>query len=94
MLTYNSFPEAIDKDVGNVEGWSEAFDFKTLQQGVATHVYAAFEPSLKDHNGAYCQDAHIADPTVDTIKSYATSNIDAERLWRLSEKLAGQTFEY
>jgi hypothetical protein len=32
--------------LGNKEGW-KAFSPKTLDQGVATHVYASFDPSLK-----------------------------------------------
>jgi NAD(P)-dependent dehydrogenase (short-subunit alcohol dehydrogenase family) len=85
---------AIDKELGNMEGWKTAFDRKTPQQGVATHVYAAFDPSLQNHNGAYCQDGHISDPFVDTLKSYAVSSIDAERLWQMSEKMVKQQFSY
>lgn len=33
--------------LGNSEGWRDGFKFKTLERGVATHIYAAFEPSLK-----------------------------------------------
>ena len=36
---------AADKTLGNREGWRE-FKVKTLDQGVATHVYAAFDPGL------------------------------------------------
>lgn len=32
--------------MGNKEGWAE-FKMKSADQGVATHVYAAFDPSLK-----------------------------------------------
>ncbi|KAL8785851.1 MAG: hypothetical protein Q9195_008475 [Heterodermia aff. obscurata] len=39
--------EAVDRELGNAEGWSAGFDFKTPARGVATHVYAAFEPTLK-----------------------------------------------
>jgi hypothetical protein len=35
--------------MGNFEGWKE-FEFKSLEQGAMTHVYAAFEPSLKGGN--------------------------------------------
>ena len=37
---------AADKTMGNAEGWAD-FNVKTPEQGAATHVYAAFEPSLK-----------------------------------------------
>lgn len=33
--------------LGNAEGWKKEFSPKTLDQGVATHVYASFDPSLK-----------------------------------------------
>lgn len=33
--------------LGNSEGWRDDFKFKTLERGVTTHIYAAFEPSLK-----------------------------------------------
>ncbi|OTA70418.1 WW domain-containing oxidoreductase [Hypoxylon sp. EC38] len=84
---------AVDKALGNKEGWTE-YIYRTPQAGAATHVYAAFSPSLKDHNGAYLQDCHIADPWVETVKPWATSPIEAERLWKLSEKLVGQEFAY
>ncbi|KAI4156773.1 MAG: hypothetical protein LQ340_000030 [Diploschistes diacapsis] len=86
--------QGVDKELGNKEGFSAGFDFKTPERGVATHVYAAFEPSLKDHNGSYLQDSHIADPYVDTIKPYAQDAVEANRLWSLSEEIVGQKFEY
>ncbi|KAK2060032.1 WW domain-containing oxidoreductase [Colletotrichum caudatum] len=83
----------VDRSLGNKEGWAE-FKWKTPDEGVATHVYASFEPSLKDNNGAYLDDSHVADPWVETVKPWATSPIEAERLWKLSEKLVGQKFQY
>ncbi|KAL7806852.1 putative short-chain dehydrogenase [Trichoderma aethiopicum] len=85
---------AADRLLGNAEGWLTGFDFKTPDRGVATHIYAAFEPSLKDVNGVYLEDAHIADPFIQTVKPWGTSKVEAERLWKLSEKLVGQEFPY
>ncbi|EFR01480.1 WW domain containing oxidoreductase [Nannizzia gypsea CBS 118893] len=82
-----------DKELGNPEGWEE-MKFKSQEVGAATHAYAAFDPNLKANNGAYLLDCHVADPMVDTVKSWATSAFEAERLWRLSEKLVGQEFPY
>ncbi|KAK3319603.1 hypothetical protein B0T19DRAFT_269566 [Cercophora scortea] len=84
---------AADKMFGNAEAWRE-FTFRSPEQGAATHVYAAFHPELKDHNGAYLQDSHVADPWTDTVKPWGTSLVEAERLWKLSEKLVGQEFSY
>ncbi|KAE8422761.1 hypothetical protein BDV36DRAFT_290931 [Aspergillus pseudocaelatus] len=68
--------------------------FKNLDQGAATHVFAAFDTSLVEHNGAFLSDCHIADPNKEEVYSWATSKVDAERLWKLSEKLVGQEFKY
>ncbi|KAL6856694.1 NAD(P)-binding protein [Trichoderma novae-zelandiae] len=85
---------AADRLLGNSEGWDTGFAIKTPDKGVATHIYAAFEPSLREHNGVYLDDAHIADPFTQTVKPWGTSKVEAERLWRLSEKLVGQEFPY
>ncbi|KAL8991818.1 MAG: hypothetical protein Q9188_007690, partial [Gyalolechia gomerana] len=79
--------EALDRELGNTEGWSEGFNFKTPSRGVATHIVAAFDPILKDSNGSYLQDGHIADPYTETIKPYALDKVEAEKLWELGEKL-------
>ncbi|KAF2654541.1 NAD(P)-binding protein [Lophiostoma macrostomum CBS 122681] len=84
---------AMDRAFGNPEGW-KGFTFKTLDQGAATHAYAALSPELTEHNGAYLLDSRLADPWKDTVKPWGTSSIEAERLWQLSEKLVGQTFSY
>ena len=47
MLTIGRQTEDVDKELGNKEGFAEGFDIKTPARGVATHVYASFEPSLK-----------------------------------------------
>ncbi|EIW75747.1 NAD(P)-binding protein [Coniophora puteana RWD-64-598 SS2] len=84
----------LDKELGNREGLWSGFPFKDPGHGVATHVYASFEPSLRDHNGCYLQDSHIADPYVDTVKPYALDKVEADRLWKLSEELVGEKFAY
>ncbi|KAF7122185.1 hypothetical protein CNMCM5793_000142 [Aspergillus hiratsukae] len=91
----SSFGElsALDRAQGNPEGW-KGIDPKPLETGVATHIYAAFDPDLAEHNGKYLTDCHVADPWVDTVKPWATSQIEAERLWKLSEELVGEKFSY
>lgn len=41
-----STQEAADKIMGNADGWTD-FKVKTPEEGAATYVYAAFEPSLQ-----------------------------------------------
>lgn len=45
-----------------------------------------------EHNGTYLEDSHIANPWTETMRPWATSKIEAERPWKLSEKLVGQEF--
>ncbi|WYZ42458.1 hypothetical protein EsH8_VI_000157 [Colletotrichum jinshuiense] len=67
---------------------------KDMDQGVSTHVFAAFEPSLAETNGEYLSDCHIGDPYKEDVFSWARSKPDADILWVLSEKLVGQEFRY
>ncbi|KAF8880102.1 hypothetical protein CPB84DRAFT_1828304 [Gymnopilus junonius] len=85
----------IDRYFGNDEAFTtRTGGLKTLEQGTATHVFAAFDPNLAAHNGAYLLDCHVANPFNDSIKPWATSPVEAEKLWRLSEELVGQKFSY
>ncbi|GAA5869514.1 hypothetical protein JCM1840_004443 [Sporobolomyces johnsonii] len=62
--------------------------FKSLEQGVSTHIVAAFEPSLQAQGGVYLDDCQIQKDRED----YAVDPEVAEKLWKVSEKLVGQTF--
>ncbi|RYP51422.1 hypothetical protein DL768_003208 [Monosporascus sp. mg162] len=85
----------VDRFLGNWQGWLKDVPFSTPDEGVAVYVYAAFDPNIAGaHNGAYLFDCRPADPWKDTIKPWATSSVEAERLWKLSEKLVGQEFQY
>lgn len=68
--------------------------FKDFDQGAATHVFAAFDNSIAEHNGSFLNDCRLANPDQEEVYSWATSKRDAERLWALSEKLVGQEFKY
>ncbi|KAK5046857.1 hypothetical protein LTR84_007211 [Exophiala bonariae] len=82
----------LDKDLGNYQGdWTE-FPRKTPSQGVATHIRAAFDPTLKDYNGRFLSDVEPLD--LDEIQPHAISSREAKKLWKLSEELVGQKFEY
>lgn len=74
-------------------------EFKQLEQGAATTVWAATSPALCDHGGVYLADCQVAD--VDDsdlvswgVKSYAIDAEAADRLWAVSESLVGQTFAF
>ncbi|KAK6349515.1 hypothetical protein TWF696_005799 [Orbilia brochopaga] len=63
---------------------------KTLQQGVSTHVVAAFDPEIKKDNGKYLADCIVADHRV---KDWAADKSSAKRLWELSEQLTGEKYD-
>ena len=59
---------------------------------MATHVRAAFDPTLKASNGRYMEDANVA-PN-ETIRAWARDRWEAERLWKVSEEIVGQEFDW
>ncbi|KAK9760392.1 hypothetical protein K7432_015627 [Basidiobolus ranarum] len=68
----------------------EALKWKTIPQGSATHIVAAFDPSIKDQSGLYLRDAQVNNAAA---QPYALDAANAHKLWALSEKLVGQKFD-
>lgn len=71
-----------------------AASLKTIPQGAATTIWCATSPMLANIGGVYCEDADIAELSVDSlsqsgIKLYSLDETNAKRLWTLSEKLTG-----
>ncbi|KAL1409011.1 hypothetical protein Q8F55_005835 [Vanrija albida] len=78
--------------------------WKTIPQGAATTVTAAFDPRWEKHNGTYLADSQIApdlpeDTGIDLgaggmsyIVPYAKDKKSALRLWDLTNKLVGENF--
>jgi NAD(P)-dependent dehydrogenase (short-subunit alcohol dehydrogenase family) len=71
-------------------------ELKSNENSVATHILTAFSPDIatEELNGKYFLDARIANPWEGETYAWASSKIDAERLWKLSEKMVGQEFTY
>ncbi|KAK9244207.1 hypothetical protein V1506DRAFT_507783 [Lipomyces tetrasporus] len=65
--------------------------WKTLQQGAATYVIASFDPSTADKSGVYLSDGKVA---MGECAEYAKDGENAEKLWKISEELVGEKFEY
>ncbi|KAI1259720.1 hypothetical protein F5Y18DRAFT_442896 [Xylariaceae sp. FL1019] len=95
-LAMEDFQETgvIDRKLGYVEYWNDQFTFKTPSAGVATHVFAAFHPSLDapELNGSYLENCGVRDPR--KILSWARDPIDAQSPWELSEQLVSLQFDY
>ncbi|XDG09082.1 hypothetical protein ABKA04_008697 [Annulohypoxylon sp. FPYF3050] len=89
----------IDRVMGNGVGWTGFGDVlpSTPEVGANVYVYGAFDPDVtffEAHNGTFLLSCRLADPDKDTVRPWATSSVEAERLWKLSEKLVGQIFPY
>jgi NAD(P)-dependent dehydrogenase (short-subunit alcohol dehydrogenase family) len=77
------------------------FQCKTIPQGAATSVWAAFVASA-DHIGErYCENCHVSQTAPEDkqlsvnsegVRAYALDRIAAEALWRKSEELVGEHF--
>ncbi|KAJ7916132.1 short-chain dehydrogenase [Mycena leptocephala] len=65
------------------------FSWKTLPQGSATIIVAAFDPSLHDKPGCYLTDSS---ENSKAIAPHSSDPVMAEKLWTLSEKLVGTNF--
>jgi NAD(P)-dependent dehydrogenase (short-subunit alcohol dehydrogenase family) len=77
------------------------FQWKTVQQGAATSVWAAIVASADEVGGRYCENCHVgrvvADDAVITavsegVRAYALDPTNAEALWKKSEQMAGESF--
>ncbi|KAF5024315.1 hypothetical protein F66182_3592 [Fusarium sp. NRRL 66182] len=81
------------RDRGNDEGWG-FIDPVPVDVGAATHVFAAFDPNIKGERRRIDHLTKVADPYVDTYKTWARDTVEADKLWKLSEELVGQKFGY
>ena len=83
----------------NAEARGEAPEpFKSIPQGAATTCWAATAPQLEGRGGLYCENCQVAEiddeNTGGGVRSYALDPAAADRLWRLSEEMVGQTFAW
>ncbi|QKX53811.1 uncharacterized protein TRUGW13939_00891 [Talaromyces rugulosus] len=66
---------------------------KFPEQGAGAPLRALLDPSLVTEAGVYLTDTELT-TNAEVIKPYATVPEDAERLWRFSEEVVGQSFTY
>ncbi|KAJ7148520.1 hypothetical protein C8R43DRAFT_520428 [Mycena crocata] len=69
----------------------ERFAFKTIPQGAATTLVAAFDPRLEDKPGSYLADC-VEDNAA--VASHSSDPVIAAKLWALTEKIIGEPFEF
>nr|GAT48297.1 short-chain dehydrogenase/reductase family protein [Mycena chlorophos] len=100
MKETNSFPAEIRGAVGGngkgiVNGagnpTSDIVSWKTIPQGAATTVAAAFDPRLDGFSGAYLVDCC---PATDQVAPHTADEDKAARLWALTEEMIGETLDF
>ena len=86
--------EAAAKTEGRAE--VEELQFKSVEAGAATQVWAATAAELVDHNGAYLADCGLgvlgANPSANGFLPHLLDDQHAAALWTLSEELVGEPF--
>ncbi|KAK7917805.1 NAD(P)-binding protein [Apiospora marii] len=84
----------LDRVHGHRNILAQQLKTKTMESGVATHVVAAFHPSLDapEWNGSYLQDCNPV--KWEEMLPWGRDPIDAERLWKTGEQLVSQSFTY
>jgi NAD(P)-dependent dehydrogenase (short-subunit alcohol dehydrogenase family) len=68
---------------------------KTIPQGAATTVWAAFVAPADAIGGRYCEDCHVGeveDVAYEGVRSYAVDPVSAKALWAESEEMVGERF--
>ena len=75
------------------------FQVKTIPQGAATSVWAAFVAPAEEVGGRYCEDCQVSQvtdglirPMTHGVRPYALDPEHAKALWARSEELVGERF--
>lgn len=81
-------------DTGGRRG--RGFEFKSVQAGAATQVWATVAPGLAEHNGSYLADCQVGveggNPNETGYFPHIVDQANIDRLWSLSEELTGARF--
>jgi NAD(P)-dependent dehydrogenase (short-subunit alcohol dehydrogenase family) len=77
------------------------FQWKTIQQGAATSVWAGVVAPADVIGGRYCENCHVGETVADDavisaisegVRRYALDPTNAAALWRKSEEMVGESF--
>ena len=97
-------PDELDKLVAHINAQLAAdgqppFQWKTIPQGAATSVWAAFVARAEDVGGRYCENCQVSDiteglisPVSPGVRAYALDGEHAKALWSKSEEMVGESF--
>ena len=98
-------PEEMDKVVQQMNTLAAAegrgaLQFKTIPQGAATSIWAAFVAPADEIGGRYCEDCRVSEvidgpisPMSPGVRRYAVDPEHAKALWAKSEEMVGERFK-
>ncbi|KAJ7513179.1 NAD-P-binding protein [Mycena galericulata] len=67
----------------------EKVKWKTIPQGAATTIYAAFDPRLNGQSGAYLDDCKVAN---ESVAPHSSDPVVAQQLWTVTEEIIGEKY--
>jgi NAD(P)-dependent dehydrogenase (short-subunit alcohol dehydrogenase family) len=97
-------PDELDSLVAQINAQLAAagqplFQWKTIPQGAATSVWAAFVAPAGNVGGRYCENCQVSEitdglisPVSPGVRSYALDPARAKALWTKSEEMVGERF--
>jgi NAD(P)-dependent dehydrogenase (short-subunit alcohol dehydrogenase family) len=101
-LSRHMTPEALAKLIAEVNAaqpkGAPPFSWKSIPQGAATSVWAAFVAAAEAIGGRYCEDCHVAEVVSEPglrggVRAYALDPQRAQALWKKSEEMVGERFD-
>jgi NAD(P)-dependent dehydrogenase (short-subunit alcohol dehydrogenase family) len=75
--------------------------WKSIPQGAATSIWAAIVAAPAEIGGRYCENCHVAyvipndapvAAVLEGVRAYALDSENAERLWKKSQEMVGESF--
>jgi NAD(P)-dependent dehydrogenase (short-subunit alcohol dehydrogenase family) len=97
-------PDELDRLVAQINAQLAAdgqppFQWKTIPQGAATSVWAAFTAPAENVGGRYCENCQVSEitegpisPVSPGVRPYALDPQHAKALWAKSEEMVGERF--
>ncbi|KAJ7457958.1 NAD-P-binding protein [Mycena galericulata] len=98
IFTNGSQSESVRKDLQSIGALGpdglpnqETFQWKSIPQGAATTVTAAFDPRLNGQSGAYLDDCKVAN---ESVAPHSSDPVVAQKLWTLTEEIIGEEYAW
>jgi NAD(P)-dependent dehydrogenase (short-subunit alcohol dehydrogenase family) len=101
-LSRHLTPEVMEKLIAGINAsqpkGAPPFSWKSIPQGAATSLWAAWVADAEAIGGRYCEDCHVAEVASapglrEGVQPYALDPQRAQELWQKSEEMVGERFD-